>query len=168
MREQVKQGNFKGGVHEPARLSISPRDKRNIALAENPISQAMFRVRRGRLVLVAARRADRHACSFAQTFVFEEQVDYDFMMRALNDNATLGKKLRINGAQLKHGRLSRRDYPDAFSQEQVRAFVLAVCRDFRLTCCASSSSRPGDSTASRSTSSKATTPSSRTFARMPS
>ena len=43
MREQVKQGNFKGGVHEPARLSISPRDKRNIALAENPISQAMFR-----------------------------------------------------------------------------------------------------------------------------
>lgn len=45
MREQKKQGNFKGNVYEPARLSVSPKDPRYTDMAEGPISQAIFRVR---------------------------------------------------------------------------------------------------------------------------
>ncbi|KAL8291767.1 hypothetical protein RQP46_002025 [Phenoliferia psychrophenolica] len=99
MREQKRQGNFKGNVYEPARLSISLKDnaKQYAALAEGPISIAHFK-----------------------TFVFEEQADYDFMMRTINDKPYNGRQLRINGAQLKQGRFARRDFPDVYSADQMQ------------------------------------------------
>ncbi|KAK4704081.1 structural maintenance of chromosomes protein 5, partial [Phenoliferia sp. Uapishka_3] len=96
MREQRKAGNFKGPVYEPARISVSPKDSRLVDLTEAPISMAVFK-----------------------TFIFELQEDYDYMMKTLNDNRHNGEQLRINGAQLKPGRSSVRDFQgDMYSTDQ--------------------------------------------------
>ncbi|KAI5476483.1 hypothetical protein MNV49_007730 [Pseudohyphozyma bogoriensis] len=84
VREQRKNGKFKGKVYEPPKISLNLKPfngKTHTALAEAPISRAAFR-----------------------TFLFEYREDYEYMMGELADKGIedeFGKaKLRINGAQL--------------------------------------------------------------------
>ena len=47
------------------------------------------------------------------------------MMQTLNDKPYNGRKLRINGAQLRQGKTSRNNFPNAYSPDQVRAIPFA-------------------------------------------
>ncbi|KAL8278470.1 hypothetical protein RQP46_009160 [Phenoliferia psychrophenolica] len=102
MREEKKKGNFKGNVYEPPRLTVSLKECKDVnkkkhwaTLAEGPINMAHFK-----------------------TFIYEEQADYDYMMRALNDKTDPKKSYRINGHQLGKGELTRSAFRDAYSPEQ--------------------------------------------------
>ncbi|KAM0751655.1 P-loop containing nucleoside triphosphate hydrolase protein [Meredithblackwellia eburnea MCA 4105] len=97
MREQKQQGKFDGEVWEPARLTVAPKDRKLVDLAETPITKAQFR-----------------------TFIFEKRKDYDFMMKALNDDGINGQKLRINGAEIRS--TTRR--PNRFSDAQLEEWGL--------------------------------------------
>lgn len=102
---------FKGKVYEPVRLSVTAKDKKFVNLAEGPIHAGAMRVR----LHGFCSREDDADSSCTQSFVFERQEDYDFMMRELNDGP---KSLRINGANLAPGK-TLADYPRKFSPEKV-------------------------------------------------
>lgn len=94
------QHRFKGPVYEPARLNIfsKTQEARIVDLVEGPIALNAFKVRCRLLAGLPARKLS--LAPSAQTFLFEEQADYDLMMREVNDT----RLARVNGAQVDKGK----------------------------------------------------------------
>jgi hypothetical protein len=107
---------FKGPVCEPARLTVFVKDQKLVDLVEGPIGLGVFRVCLTFVLPFAFSDADRPLVP--QTFLFELQEDYDFMMHEVNDKRQAdGSTIRINGAQIDPGK-TRGDYPNAMSPQQ--------------------------------------------------
>lgn len=117
-----------GKYFEPARLTVSAREKKFAQLAEGPISIANFRVSCfDILVSVVADLELTFSYLLKQTFVFEKQQDYDYLMTNLADKDINidGKttRLRISSWQYSQG-ATMADFPNKFSDEQVSRISL--------------------------------------------